>query len=67
MLSVIYAKCRKQTHYTEYYYAECRNAECHHAECRNAECHFAECRNAECHHDECRNAEYLYAPLPLPK
>jgi hypothetical protein len=36
MLSVIYAKCRKQTNYTEYYYAECRNAECRNAECRYA-------------------------------
>jgi hypothetical protein len=31
MLSVFYAKCRKQV-----YYAECHYAECHYAECRGA-------------------------------
>jgi hypothetical protein len=31
MLSVNYAKCRKQTHY-----AECRYDECHYVECRGA-------------------------------
>jgi hypothetical protein len=28
VLSVIYAKCRKYAHNVEYYYAQCRYAEC---------------------------------------
>jgi hypothetical protein len=39
MLSVVYAKCYKQTRYAECRYAECRYAECHYAECRSAKKH----------------------------
>ncbi len=34
--SVMYAECRKQAHYDECHYAECRFDECHYAECRVA-------------------------------
>ncbi len=34
MLSVVNAKCRKQTHYEVCHYAKCRYAECRYAECR---------------------------------
>ncbi len=34
MLRVIYAECRKQTHYAECHYAECRYVDCRYAECR---------------------------------
>ncbi len=46
MLSVSYAKCRKQALYTE----------CHYAECGYAVCHYAEGGYAECHYDECHGA-----------
>jgi hypothetical protein len=36
MLSVLYAKCRKET----------RHAECHYAACHYAGCYYAECRGA---------------------
>jgi hypothetical protein len=66
MLSVIYAKCRKQAHYAECryaecHYAECRYAKCHHSECRYAECRYAECQYAECYYAECHYAECRYA------
>ncbi len=62
MLNVIYAECRKQTHYAECRYAERRYTECRYAECwcaeyLYAECRYAECRYAECHYPECRYAE----------
>ncbi len=36
MLSVVYATCRKETHYAERRYAECRYAKCRYTECRGA-------------------------------
>jgi hypothetical protein len=41
-LSVTYAECHRQTHYAEWYYAECPYVECpkqtHYAEYPYAEC-----------------------------
>jgi hypothetical protein len=46
MLNVVYAECRKQTHYAKFHYAEFRYVECHYAECQYPECRYAECRGA---------------------
>ncbi len=36
MLSVIYAECRKETHFAECHYAENHYVECHYAMCHCA-------------------------------
>ncbi len=58
MLIVIYAECRKQAHYAERHYAECRYAECR-KKAHYAERHFAVCLYAECHYAECRGATLI--------